>query len=100
MLDRSKILIPLLLPGPDMNSGAQNIDSPRLAGKILRDKGLGMRIPQTPPGSGNAADSLGSVLTISIVSLPHLRSRLFVTRLEYFSVEGCGKENALLKVVS
>ena len=88
LLDRGKILILLLLAESGIPSGAQNIDSTRLTAKILRSKGLGMR---TPSGSVNAAGRFESGRTIPIVSLPHPRSRLLVTTLGYFSVEGCGK---------
>jgi hypothetical protein len=66
-----------------MGRGGQNLDSMGLARKILQNKDL--------EATTVIPDRWGTVHTISILRFPNPRSRLFVTRIGYFSVEGCGK---------
>jgi len=78
-----------------MLCGVQNIDSRRLVAKILRNKWFRDTewIRQRECGIGAGLLWIGT--HSHIVSFPRPRSRLFVTRLRYFSVDGCGKVKRL-----
>jgi len=85
-----KILMDKGLRAPGMRRSGQNIEPQGLAGKILWNKGLELRAEHLPRSlAENELESFRA--SLQACAYQNSRSRLFVTRVGNFSVEGCGK---------